>query len=247
MNDLDHLFHQYFDLVPVVTEAQRRASFRLRYEVICLELQMPGYESERYPDGLETDEFDSRAEHILLWHKPSDSLAGTVRLILPDPDDPDAPLPIEEHAAAAFHDGFSPPTGKQRLHTAEISRCILARRFRSRAGEFGHTIGVQTSEQQNRDPRRRFPHPVIGIQRALFRLSAERDIHHWYAIMEPALNRLLRRFALDFTPVGSLIQYNGLRQPFWADLDPMLERTFHEQRDIWDFVTVNGAFTPGRS
>lgn len=247
VNDLDRLFHQYFELIPAVTAEQRRISFRLRYEVICLELQMPGYEPERYPDGLEIDEYDRRAVHTLLWHTPSDTPAGTVRLILPEHGAPTTPFPLEEHAVHAFHPDFQCPEGERRLYTAEISRYILAKRFRSRPGESAHTFGTdQLPDIPSNDPRRRFPHPILGLQRAMFRMSAEQGIRHWYAIMEPALNRLLRRFALDFKPVGSVIQYNGLRRPYWADLQPMLDRTRQEQQEIWEFLTADGVYIPQR-
>ena len=244
VNDLDRLFHQYFELIPAVTDQQRRAAFRLRYEVICQEMQMPGYESWRFPDGLEIDEYDQRAVHTLLWHKPTDTLAGAVRLILPRRDAPDTPFPVEEHAANAFHRNFRLPGGERRLHTAEVSRYILAKRFRSRPGESAHTFGTDELDISAHDPRRRFPHPILGLQRAMFRMSAEQGIRHWYGIMEPALNRLLRRFALDLETVGGLIQYNGMRRPYWADVESMLERTRQEQQEIWEFVTANGVYIP---
>lgn len=242
MNYLDRLFQQYFRLIPAITREQREAAFRLRYQVICEEMSMPGYEPWRYPKGLEVDEYDQRAVHTLLWHRPSDSLAGTVRLILPDPHNLDASFPIEDHATQAFWKDFRRPEGLQRQHTAEVSRYILAKRFRSRPGEHEHPYGTDALPDTAQDRRRRFPHPILGLQRALIQMSQEHQIHHWYAIMEPALNRLLRHFALDLDPVGDLIHYNGMRQPHWADLGPMLNRIHQEQPDIWAFVSAGGLY-----
>ena len=50
--------------------------FRLRYQVYCVEKGYePGY------NGMESDEFDSDARHVLLIHRASGEPVGTVRIV----------------------------------------------------------------------------------------------------------------------------------------------------------------------
>lgn len=71
------------------SDALRRIHFRLRYQVYCVENE---YEPrEAYPDGLEVDEHDARAEHFLVragaMSAPG-AWVGTMRLI-PTAADPE--------------------------------------------------------------------------------------------------------------------------------------------------------------
>jgi hypothetical protein len=60
--DLGREFRRAFTAVRASSESLRREAFAIRHAVYCDELR---YEAPR-PDGLEHDEFDLRAEHLLL-------------------------------------------------------------------------------------------------------------------------------------------------------------------------------------
>ena len=92
MDALIETFSQYFDVVPVETDDQLRQALQLRYQVYCLET---GFEDiEMHSSGLEQDEFDVRAVHSLLIHRPSGLVAGTVRLVLPNFSCLEDPFPV---------------------------------------------------------------------------------------------------------------------------------------------------------
>ena len=55
-------------------------SYRLRYQVYCLERRF--LRPEDYPQGTETDEFDPHSIHIGAMDRRG-TLAGTARLVLP--------------------------------------------------------------------------------------------------------------------------------------------------------------------
>src|SRR5690554_4757580 len=89
-------FFEHFRLIPAKDATLLREVYRMRYEVYCEEM---GFEEpERFPEGLEHDAWDHRARHCLLQHRETGASAGTVRLILHDPQDPGAPFPFEESA-----------------------------------------------------------------------------------------------------------------------------------------------------
>ncbi|MGI0016543.1 MAG: PEP-CTERM/exosortase system-associated acyltransferase, partial [Nitrososphaera sp.] len=201
MNDLQKAFDHYFELISAATPELKTLSFQLRYQVICEEMQMPGYECWRYPDRQEIDEEDARSVHCLLRHRPTGSIAGTIRLILCDPKNPERRFPIESHAGHVFNIDIA---GLPRVHTAEISRFMLASRFRSRRGEQQYPFGAAAYgpeiDQVRREGRPHLPHPILGLLVAMCKTAAEHQVAYWYAIMEPQLNRLLKRFAMGFTP-----------------------------------------------
>ncbi|MGH8567684.1 MAG: GNAT family N-acyltransferase, partial [Gammaproteobacteria bacterium] len=97
--DLDLLTHfrKYFEILRADTPDLLEEAFRLRYEVYCGEGCLPGFDPLDYPDGLERDiyDYEHRSVHCLLRHRSTGSNAGTVRLVLADPVQPDAPFPIE--------------------------------------------------------------------------------------------------------------------------------------------------------
>lgn len=233
MSDMLNDFQEYFKIVPAVSQELKEKAFRLRYEVICHDLAMPGYEPWRFPNGIETDEYDERSAHCLLYHRASGQTAGVARLILPDPNAPEKPFPIELFAGKHFY--FQPTAPRRSI--AEISRLIISRPFRSRKAEFGTPSGADRSSGLA-DPqgRRRFPHPILGLLAGVGKASMEQEITHWYAIMEPSLNRLLARFGLDFEPIGPIIEYNGKRQPHFAETTSLFEQAKRRRRDVWELL-----------
>lgn len=241
MNDLITEFHKYFEIVTADTAELENEVFRMRYKVYCEELG--DLDTKDYPDGLERDEYDRRSVHYLLRHRGRDEYVGAVRLILPNFDDLEEPCPLELNMAQRFYQGAALRVPRQ--HTAEISRFMLTRSVRSRPGESETRFGTADNIPSLADPsRRRFPHPVLGLVAAVIRMSAEHHISHWYAGMEPVLNRLLRRFGLQLEPIGPLVQYHGRRQPFLGAIEEVLRRVYTLDRRVWGLFTENGLLWP---
>jgi N-acyl amino acid synthase of PEP-CTERM/exosortase system len=242
VNNLIEAFHEYFELAPATTEDLRNTCFRLRYEVFCKEFRIPGFEAWKYPNQFETDQYDETSIHCLLIHRPSSSIAGTVRLILLDSEHPDFAFPAETVARRFQHsidDFYSFP----RSSIGEISRLILAPRFRQRKGEHEFPFGTDRVASGAPVERRRFPHPVLGLIAALFRLSHEYNITHWYAIMEPALNRLLRHFSLHLTPITPIVFYHGRRQAHFESIVCILNR-LQNNPEILGLMTSKATLRP---
>jgi N-acyl amino acid synthase of PEP-CTERM/exosortase system len=242
MNDIVAAFNEYFEVIDADTPELLRDVFRLRYQVLCIEQRLPGFEASRYPDGYEYDDYDVHSSHILLQHRPSGDFVGTARLILPDPLTPEKRFPIEQHAQL---DPFFNINRLPRQHTAEVSRLLIARRFRRRTGDNGGLENEITAEDSNIKKVRRFPHPVLALVVGLIRMSAVHHITHWLSIMDPALNRLLSLYGLQHDPVGPLIQHHGQRRPYHLCAAVMLERMYKDHRAIWELVTDYGKVIPG--
>jgi N-acyl-L-homoserine lactone synthetase len=183
--------------------------FRLRYQVYCVEkCYEPGY------DGMESDEFDSDARHVLLLHRASGEPVGTVRIVRSSPTSGLRGLPMTAVCPPGLLRNLPART------TGEISRFALSkqRRMSCRAGSMVR----------------------LGLMQGVVRLSGELGLTDWCAIMEPMLLRLLQMNAIHFAPLGPLVEHHGLRQPSYGNIARVLAQMWAQQWDVWNYVTLGG-------
>ena len=227
-----------FTMVAATSADLVKQAQRLRYQVYCIEHSFEDPAS--FPDGLECDEFDPSAIHGLLYDKIHRALAGTVRLILPNPQRPLTSLPIQSLCRHPLpHD-----LRLLRKGSAEISRFAISREYRW--APRGHLSGEECGERcRGGAPEEEFlTSTLLELVKGLVQMSFEHGISEWFALMEPALLRLLARFAIHFTPLGPLVDYHGRRQPSHVNLSAMLERVHQERPDVWQVITCTG-YRPG--
>jgi N-acyl amino acid synthase of PEP-CTERM/exosortase system len=234
---LKDLYDSYFEVVLAETEEQRQAAFRLRYEVYCVE--HPYEDPAQNPSGIETDAYDAGSLHALLLHRPTQSLMGTVRLILPRFNGKDVHLPIRNvcrHELIAQDNEVIP-----RANTAEISRLAISKTFRRRAHE---ETSVGNITMSNNDPRRRIPNTSLGLMQAIAALSAKAGVSHLCAVMDPVLLRLLRRLGIYFIDLGPEVEYHGSRQPCYSHIDTQGVDCWLERPEVWELLTQDGTQWP---
>jgi N-acyl amino acid synthase of PEP-CTERM/exosortase system len=212
-------------------------AYRLRFQVYCRE---HGYENpDDFPDGRESDRYDARAMQTLLIHRSSQLVAGTVRLILPDPDRPVGSLPVDQLCQEpVLRDERSLPRSK----LAEVSRFAVSKDFRKRLEDAQVPSGIGDNWRELVDGRRRIPHLSLGLIQGLVRNSCEAGIEHWVAEMEPALLRMLRHIGIRFTNMGPIVEFHGRRQPCYIHIQEMLARVERERPDVWSVITADGTF-----
>lgn len=243
MNDLVAAFNEYFEVISADTPQLMQKVFQLRYQALCIERQFPNFEASNFPEKLETDEYDKRAVHCLLRHRPSGSYVGALRLILADPQDLQQPFPLEGYTQ--FDTKLIDITKVPRQYSAEISRLVILNRFPHRQDGNRRRYNIEVDiGKRGPKPRRRFPHPVLGLMVGLIRMCAENDIIYWYAAMDPALNKLLSLYGLHLDPIGPLTEHHGLRRPYSIDLIKVLNRMYIHHRLVWELLTGYGRFWP---
>jgi N-acyl amino acid synthase of PEP-CTERM/exosortase system len=235
---LIELYRQYFDVVPADSPKLRDEAYRLRYQVYCVE--NPFENPAEHLDGRERDQYDEHSVHSLLIHRPTGALAGTVRLVLPKLG---RHLPIRH---VCDHPLLSIQQKMPLNATAEISRFAVSKQFRRRATD---KLGVdyalvEHSPSSSGLDRRLIPHITLGLMKAIVQMSWEHGITHWTAVMEPALLRLIRRLGLEFNPLGTAVQYHGLRQPCYGDANVVLSGMRLQNRDAWALITEAGEHFP---
>src|SRR5205085_8135846 len=123
-------YREHFEVVRASTPSLVDQAYRLRYQVYCVE---NSYENpDEHEDRRERDIYDDRSGHVLLVHKRSGAVAGTIRVILPAVETQDLALPItsvvDSHQRQLL--GRLPHAS-----TAEISRFAISKQFRRRCTE----------------------------------------------------------------------------------------------------------------
>ena len=221
-------FNTHFTALPADTPERVRIAQKIRYQVYCIENP---HENADNPNGVETDEFDSHAAHSILVYRAARAALGTVRLILPVPDEAANSFAIQRVMDASSLREFR----RLPLHSvAEVSRFSISRQFRRIADALGET--EQSTFVSNSGPLMR-----LGLIQALIRMSEQYGITHWCALMEPTLLRMLAAMAIRFRPVGPLVEYRGLRQPCYCDVADVLNAVKRERPAFWAVLTNGGS------
>jgi N-acyl amino acid synthase of PEP-CTERM/exosortase system len=246
MTNLCEIFNSYFDVVTDNDPGVLDEALRLRYQVYCIEHDFE--DSSRCKGEKESDDYDNRSVHGIVRHLSSGATAATVRLVLHDTDNPEAPFPIEKNCNGSL--GLDPSLlkGIPRSSIAEISRFAVSKNFKRRHGEADSPAGIgpdhETYVAQDPCGKRVIPHLIVGLFVAIVKLSAEHRITHWYAVMDVSLLRLLNRFGINFIPIGGPVDYHGLRQPCFGSVDDVLAGIWGKRFDIWQLITDDGSVWP---
>ena len=228
------IYNSYFQVVQADTPELLREAQRLRYQVYCLENEFE--DPEANPEGLESDELDQRSRHSLLIHRESGLVAGTVRLILPDPEAALAFPAVETSEALREHGPRYLPAAT----TGEISRFSISKDFRRRV-EDGCWPAIYEQDADPRQANRRIlPHITLGLMQGLVQMSVETNVTHWCATVETPLLRLLKRLGIHFHSVGPLVNYHGWRQPVYNCVEDVLAGIYEERPEVWDVITARG-------
>jgi len=233
-------YNMLFDVVSADTPALLEECFKLRYQVYCLET---GFEDKnQFVDHLESDIFDDRSISSLLIHKRTGITAGTVRLILPPNERLPDPLPVFNisHDLSGLSEQVLP-----RGRTAEISRFSISKKFRQRHYD-SHIPGIEENIGDDNNSQRVIPHITLGLMKAIVRMSVDHNISHWSVVIEPTLQRLLRKLGIYFITVGGMVEHHGKRRTLYNEISTLLDKIYETHYEIWAVITDYGKLWPYR-
>lgn len=190
------------------------ASFRLRYQVYCLERQF--LPAQYFPAELETDVFDQHSVHLGVLNAEGDVVA-TTRLVRRS----EYGLPMDGHCILHAHEKAvhmaSPPL-------VEISRLSVSRRYNRRKGDDHYSLGGLYSHPDGGE-RRQSAEIVLTLYRTVYQASRRYGFTHWLAATERSLQRLMSRYEFPFRQVGPETDYFGPVAPYLlevAELDALI-------------------------
>lgn len=222
-----------FFTVPATTDSLLDRAYRLRYQVYCLERRFE--DASRNPDGRERDAFDAHAAHRLLVHAETGLIVGGVRLVLPRASRLGDCFPIQ---SVCRQGPLHPDKSAGLARTAEISRFCVSKAFRRLLSK-RRADGLPYAERPNVESAAYLPLMTLELMQAVFEMSHEHGITDLCAAMEPSLLRLLSRLGLNFTPIGSVVSFHGMRQPCYASIAALSESLKAENVDVWRRVTCH--------
>jgi N-acyl amino acid synthase of PEP-CTERM/exosortase system len=223
-------FRRWFEILPATDTRLRDEAFRLRHGVYCEDL---GFEPER-ADGLERDEYDAHAIHLLIRHVPSDAFVGCVRLICLSPGREMQRLPFE-CLCSGLAPGAVPDTRERRARVAEVSRLAVVRAFRRRRGEQAHPAPMSDADFSGA-PTLRFPYVLVGLYLGVVAAAMLHDIQRLFVLTEPRLGEHLHRLGLRVIRIGPPVEHRGLRVPSMIDVVPVAEALHPMGRPLYDHV-----------
>jgi len=232
---------RYFTIGLAMTTTDLQETFRIRYRVYCEEF---GYEPREYfPTGMEVDLFDEVATHCLVTHKGSGLAAGCVRICPASISATCHSMPYEKFCGASVdqvqHSVFRAP----RERMCEASRFAVDGVFRRRSGEALTRFGEARSWDLSVSERRTFPLISVGLTFGAAVMAEQLGRTYVFALMEPFLPRLLRRFGICFNRVGRDVDYHGIRAVYYIDTDEFLmtmDRDFHQLYN-WIAESIRGS------
>lgn len=225
-------FNDYFQIIFADTPELRDEVYRLRYQVYCKEL---GYEpADAFPDGLEKDDFDERSRHCLLWHRSSENYAGCIRLVLPDPANPEAGLPFESSCIGNLYPEVTESLFTHRQSLGEYSRLAVPESFRRRSTDRGKPLGSLEDPVPRPGGMRQFQHIPFGLYLAGVAVAVASGLEGVIAMMEPRLARHLQRFGMVYEQVGEIVDHHGPRAPFYCNRSTLFEHLHPEIRKMLD-------------
>ena len=221
--------NRYFSTVLADSSTLREAAHALRYQVYCLERKFEN--ADEHPDGLEIDAYDAHAVQGVLFHRPTRSAMGAVRVILTKEDEPDS-LPIQTLLRPSSLDLRDYVNLRQ---TIEISRFAISKEFRRRKSDQLEPV-APTRADACRETNLAF----LGLLQFVLRESVRHNMLFWTAVMEPKFLRLLARMGITYNPLGPMVVHHGIRQPCYCYLPDMLEHARQVQPECWEVLTDGG-------
>lgn len=233
VRELAKVYAQNFDIVRANSAALLDISFRLRYQVYCVENLF--LDSSDNPGRRETDEYDASSVHILLRHRKSGLAAGTARVIIPRLDAARRPLPMQYVLGAEERRAFN---CLPRSAIGEISRVAISKEFRHWWAQTHANGAGDMAEQQL------MRYIIFGLLGDIVQACLEHGVNHLAAVVEPALFRMLLKFGIEFEPLGGLVEYHGQRQPCVLDIGRFIENSRDRETLLWQFMTTRQHVLP---
>ncbi|MEP0355652.1 MAG: PEP-CTERM/exosortase system-associated acyltransferase [Paraglaciecola sp.] len=217
-NQISKHFTEYLSATVATNQNYKSESFKIRHKVYCEELKF----EKLQPTNEEFDEFDTRAVHCLIKHKPTGDFAGTVRVVTSQ--NPKQMLPIEKFCLGVIHEKSVHPSDFPREEVCEISRLAIPKKFRKRATDKfnGSATGSINEYNYSEKELRCFPLIAIGLYLCAASVCLNIGIKHCFVMMEPRLARSLKFVGIVFTKVGPVVEYHGKRAPYYINRELLL-------------------------
>ncbi|MES9853003.1 MAG: PEP-CTERM/exosortase system-associated acyltransferase [Candidatus Thiodiazotropha sp. L084R] len=233
MESLATNFSKYFLPRYAASRHQKRFCYSIRYKVYTEELGWEPPNNSR----LERDHFDNYAHHCLLEHKRTGDVAGCVRLVVPRPDQRDTYLPYQLHSIPMIGDSYLSHSSSASV--GEISRLAVPDHFRRRSNESGRPFVLDQHNSNTiftEEERRNFPNIAIGLYLSAIALVELSKLELVLVVMEPKLQRHLKRFGLHFHKISEHFELRGQRALFELPQDQLTQNMSDQILELYELI-----------
>lgn len=227
-------FKQYFEIVPAITEELKMEAYRIRHSVYCEDLE---YESIRL-NGLETDEYDANALHVLIRNISKNTFIGCARIIIPLTEDPAWLLPFERTCADTLDYSIIDSRKLPRKRIAEISRLAVISSFRRRKGEADCPINLSEDDFKP-EPAPRFPYIPIGLYYGAIELARLNQIELLFILTEKRLANHFNKLGFGIEFIGAPVNHRGLRFPSMFNINNTIKNIRPLFQPLYQAVAEN--------
>ena len=188
-------------------------SYRLRYQVYCLERKF--LRAEDYPNGLEIDVFDRHAAHIGAIDSHGE-LAGTARVVRAS----EQGLPIFEHCVIFPYETVFTPENPRLV---EVGRLSVSRSYRRRRSDTAAAAGAALVRPggagfAGHDRRGQHEDVFLTLLKGMYQAAKRAGATHWLAATEKPLQRMLAQRGFPFHQIGPDSDYFGIVAPYQMHL-----------------------------
>jgi N-acyl amino acid synthase of PEP-CTERM/exosortase system len=227
-------FNQYFKIKFASSKELRQEAFKIRYGVYSDEL---GWEPEN-EQLMETDECDEYSFHCVLEYHTG-VFAGCIRLVIPPANNPHLKLPFEKSCLDSAIPGTIDTQVLPRGGFGELSRLAVLADFRRRDNEKNTPFIINNTKHRQiftEEERRNFPNIAMGLYLSGVALADICNHEGIMVMMEPRLNRRLRRFGLPFEQIGTEMDYHGRRAMFYLPREKFHLELTDQLKELYDMI-----------
>lgn len=234
--NMETSYFSFEEVLPGTADYERY--LEARYEIFCEELgrvEPPNAISSK-GKPIETDQYDPYSRHFLAMHKPTQTVAGFVRVILP------SSLGLNVTPRYVIDRPLPYPDASE-SNIGEISRMAIAPHFRRRHADQGKIQGSPEEEMSGKQEgaRRHQPELVLGMYREVYQLCRSLGIDYCVAAMDSHFSRLLVALGFPFVPVGPVNE--GVRPPrrvFLISAREMERSLGEREASLLEFMRAGG-------
>ncbi|WP_426416973.1 PEP-CTERM/exosortase system-associated acyltransferase [Aestuariirhabdus sp. LZHN29] len=226
-------FNSYFRVALALTPELQTEVFRIRYDVFAREF---GWEDSS-PEEVERDDFDRYSIHSLIYHNRTNTPAGCVRLVIPDPVDSAQMAPFEKYCAQHISKDQFDLAILNTVSYGEASRLAVPSSFRRRKDESTAAIPLPArAPQATAEEKRHFPHIAMGLYLAGMAIVDLASIDYVFAMMEPRLARHLLRFGVMFQQGSDIMDYHGERALYFIPKEDLTCHLTTEMAELYGSI-----------
>lgn len=202
-SEVFHLLTKEYSLLLATTQKEFQSVKALRAEVFAPKFHTS--QTELASKDFLWNSDDEQSFIYLLQHNATGKLVGTVRVFFINPSTPVQKLSLEKDAHVNTVE-----EGLQKRPIGEISRLALS---------------------SNLPVYQDFSALKLSMHLSLALMIATRInffLYHYstvFSLIEPSLDRLLRRQKVHFEPIGSPVEYYGTRTPYAIERKKLLQET----------------------